>query len=157
MMGPRIDRKATPWASRPKLGRFKLRTGSRPLKTHGYLRGCEVGFVYVGISKSGRVKVGMSAAPEKRCESLKIHMIHAQPVVASVAKEVEQAALGILGKRQHEGEWGSFTPEEAIRAVREAYDRIGRARRVDPSLTEDEARALRAKLDNADSRVRTDG
>jgi hypothetical protein len=148
-----VDRTAAPWAQASRLGKFRLRSGRKPISTSGHLRGAEVGHVYVGVSRAGRVKVGMSASPQRRCAALGIRLFAEIPVVASVAKEVEQGALRLLGHRQHDGEWGHFTPEAAIAAVREAYALVGRAKRVDPGQTEAEARAMRVALDSGGRHV----
>lgn len=129
-------------ASRPRLGKAEYRTGRKPITTHGCLRGAARAWVYVGVSAKGRVKIGMSGSPERRCADLHIRMVHAIEVVPPAAKEVETTALRILGKRQHEGEWVPSTAA-AIEAVNQAFDLVKRSRWADPAEGEDEARLNR--------------
>lgn len=144
------DRQRYASATWPTLGKFRLRFGDGPIRTSGYLRNCEIGFVYVGVGARGRVKVGMSATPEARCQKLGVRLHYAHPVVPAVAKLVEQRALALLGHRTRDGEWTWLhSPDQASDAVRKACVEIARFRRVCPYMTEDEARAQRISLASA--------
>ena len=134
-------------ASRNRLGAFSLRTGSKPLvRTNGFLRYCPVAFVYVGVTRRGSVKIGMSAAPERRCGRLKIRLAYQHPVVPDAAKDVEARALAGLGVKSGEGEWAHTSVDQGIRAVQMAAVAVAKFRRVSPYISEDEARALRISL-----------
>lgn len=134
-------------ASRPRLGKFKLRTGDGPLKTRGHLRVKDIAFVYVGIGKRGRIKVGMTGNPTKRCSDLKVALHYAHPVLPEVAKEIETRALALLGQRVGDGEWTALrTAEEAAAAVREAFLAVARFRRACPYMTDEEARLWRISV-----------
>lgn len=100
-------------------------------------------WVYVGVSRRGLVKVGMSGDPERRCAGLHLRLHFAQEVVAAAAKDVEAEALRLLRRRQGDGEYGRFSADEAVAAVCRAYEAVARYRRVDPDLTEEEARLRR--------------
>ena len=133
-------------AIRSRLGKWQMRSGSKPIRTWGYLRDCDVAFVYVGVSKRGEVKVGMSENPDRRCASLGVRLHYQHPVLPSAAKVVETRALAILGNRLGDGEWVLSSPGKAEAAVRAAYLEISRFRRASPYLTEDEARRERISL-----------
>lgn len=127
--------------------RHGLHTGiRRPIRTSGRLGKAEHAWVYVGVSPRGRVKVGMSEDPDRRCAAMKIRLFDAVEVVPAAAKEVETEALRILGHKVHDGEWTERSPEEAIAAVRLAVEAVARCRRVHPDLTEEESRARRVLL-----------
>jgi hypothetical protein len=113
------------------------------------------GFVYVGVSPDGRVKVGMTSHLERRGKELGIEMRYWAAVVPQAAREVETEALQILGHVQGDGEWlRKQSLQDAIRAIDEAMERLRRRLWVDPHLTEDEARKLRVKLAIDDAAAR---
>jgi hypothetical protein len=131
---------------RPKLGKFALRTGGKPIRTVGTLHGASRAWVYVGQARSGAIKIGMSGDPERRCRGLHVRLIHAVEVTPSAAKDVETEALQNLGRRMGEGEWVQVCAEDGIAAVSAAFASVGRSRHVDPALSEDEARQHRIIL-----------
>lgn len=100
-------------------------------------------WVYIGVSRTGRVKVGMSGDPERRCEDLGVRLFHCIQVVPAAAKVVETETLRLLRQEQAAGEWGSFTPEAAVRAAQKAFALVSLSRWTDPSITEEEARLQR--------------
>lgn len=120
-----------------------LRSGYRTITTTGYLRNPEKAWVYVGVAKSGRVKIGMSGDPEARCRRLGISLWSTQEVVPSAAKIVETESLRLLRREQADGEWGSFTPDAAVSAVKKAFRAVCLERWTDPTMTEAEARNWR--------------
>lgn len=137
-------------STRPLLGKWAMRTGQGPIKTRGHLRNCEVAFVYVGVGKRGRVKIGMSADPEKRCRDLSIALHYAVPVAPAVAKEIETQALASFGHGPWDGEWTTQrTADEAAEAVRQAFAAVARYRRACPYQTEEDARLWRISVASA--------
>lgn len=119
----------------------------KEIKTIGHIPLDGPGFVYVGVSPKGRVKIGMSCEPERRCANLGIELRHTTRVRPQVAKEVETAALQSLGHDQGDGEW-LRRPDvnSAIGAVENAMRQLRKRFWVDPDLTEEEARRLRVRL-----------
>jgi transcription antitermination factor NusG len=126
-----------------------FRSAQQPIRTTGTLRDAERAWVYVGVSRRGAVKVGMSADPDKRCAGLSIRLHYAQEVAPEAAREVETEALRRLGNRKYDGEWTVELPDDAVAAVMAAYQAVGAYRRVDPDLTDDEARARRISVASA--------
>lgn len=114
------------------------------------------GFVYVGETPGGRVKVGMSSNPTQRGATLGIEIRFVMPVCPQAAKELETEALQILGHKQHDGEWLKKPDvNAAVAAVREGMERLRKRLWVDPHLTEEEARRVRVRLalDEATARM----
>lgn len=131
------DDLAPPTKAKGKQGRRK------PIRTIGTLRGIEAGYIYVGQGKNGKAKVGMSGNPEHRCKGLGITLLHKTPVVGAAALDVETETLRLCGAEQGDGEWTRHPPEVVIGFVDKAMETVSKRRRVDPSLTEEEARRLR--------------
>lgn len=133
-------------AGRDVLGAFQLRTGPQHRRTGGYLRNPERAWVYVGVARRGAVKIGMTADPARRARSLGVRMALVLEVVPSAAKEVEQEALRMVEAVRRQGEWFGADENAAIRAVRAAFDAVGRRQHVDPAITADQARKNRVAL-----------
>lgn len=115
-------------------------------KTRGGLKPGQPGFVYVAVAR-GAVKIGVTSRPDGRARDLRAKMAHVVPVVPAAAIEVETMALDRLGRcHLAPSEWVSATVGEAIAAVDGAMAAVGRYRRVDPAITEDEARRARIAL-----------
>lgn len=105
------------------------------------------GFVYVGTSETGRIKVGMTSDPPGRANALGIEMRFLMPVVPAAAKEVETLTLQLLGHDQGDGEWLKSMDLLAVeQAVSTAMSILRRRIWVDPQLTEDDARKARIRL-----------
>jgi hypothetical protein len=110
-----------------------------PKVTFGSLRCASEAFVYVGF-KRGRIKIGMSGSPARRCKSLGCSMQYAIQVVPSAAKTVETFALQALGATIEDDEWVDCSVEQAVSAVDGAWDKSAKLRHTDPRMTADEAR-----------------
>jgi hypothetical protein len=115
-----------------------------PKVTFGSLKGVTEAFVYVGL-KRGRIKIGMSGTPSRRCQTLGCAMQYAIPVVPSAAKTVETFALQSLGATIEDDEWVDCSVEQAITAVRAAWAKAANLLHTDPQITADEARLDRIK------------
>lgn len=103
-------------------------------------------FVYVGASRTGIVKVGMSSQPHGRCKGLGIELVFTVPVVVAAAKMVETYAMQDLGALRGDSEWVECTPEDAIDAVCVAWMAAARMAHVNPLITADEARMARVRM-----------
>lgn len=133
------------WLPAPRVtqpdGRRRKANGGRPRteSCHVYVAHCP------GIS---RVKVGISGQVMRRMTSLEaeagaaVHLVLARMSVTTAAVEIERMALEHL--RANPGtEWAAATPDEAVAAVLRAFDQVAGMRRVDPFVTDDEARKAR--------------
>jgi hypothetical protein len=77
-------------------------------------------------------------------KDLSAKMIFCVEVVRSAAKEIETYALRLLGNGREDGEYVShILPDDAVKAIKEAYRVVGGYRHVDPSISEEQARACR--------------
>lgn len=122
--------------------RFDRKTTERMKTTGRPGPGAEC-FVY--IAKTSRaIKVGVTSNVERRMRGLRANLLLALPVVYEAAREVEGHALTILGNRKGKrSEWVIATDEQAMAALRQAWEAVGRYRHVDPALTAEEARQHR--------------
>lgn len=133
------------WLPAPRVtqrdGRPRKTAGGRPraASCHVYVAHCP------GIS---RVKVGISGQVMRRLTGLQtevgaeVHLVLARLSVTAAAVEIERMALEHL--RANPGtEWAAATPDEAVAAVLRAFDQVAGMRRVDPFVTDDEARKAR--------------
>lgn len=115
----------------------------RGLRTSGFLKRGVPAFVYVA-GRDGRVKVGMTTNPAARAKDLGAKMRLVLPVVTEAARDVESAALTRLGRcNLMPGEWVESSVAEAIDALQAAWHQVARYRRVDPAISEEDARARR--------------
>lgn len=126
-------------------GMKHLRVAKPPIRTRGRVTG-ETAWVYLGANAAGRLKIGMTGQPERRCRGLRIRLIFAQECVLDAARLIETEALRILGHRQGDGEWTFLPAADAKQAILDAYERIGRGRRVSPYLTMEQDRLRRVAL-----------
>ena len=115
------------------------------LRTSGYLAPGKPAVVYVA-GEDGRVKVGMTTDVASREANLRTRIRFVLSVVPDAARDVEGLALTKLGRSNLlPGEWVSVTLEEAQTALCEAWHAVARYRRVDPDITEDDARRQRIR------------
>lgn len=103
-------------------------------------------FVYVGVSRTGIVKIGMSSQPHVRCGGLGVGLVFTVPVVVASAKLVETYALQELSALRGDSEWVECSPEVAIDAVCVAWMAAARMAHVNPLVTADEARMARVRM-----------
>lgn len=122
------------------------RGNKNPLTTKGWLKEPERAWVYVGVAQGGKIKIGMSSVPEKRCKDLRVKLFDTVEVTPKAAKQVETQALRNMGASVGDTEWVYATPEEGIAAVRAALDTVNRYTHADPSMTSEEARGYRISL-----------
>jgi hypothetical protein len=113
-------------------------------KSYGSLKGASQAFVYVG-SRHSRIKIGMSANPQRRCKNLGCILEFAVPVVVSAAKLVETFALRELGATIEDDEWVDCDVSAAISAVNAAWLTAANVTHTDPNLTAEEARLDRIR------------
>lgn len=119
----------------------------KEISTFGSIPQDRPGFLYVGVSPLGRVKIGMSGEPKQRCAALGIQLYQAIQVRPEAAKEIETGALQYLGHDQGDGEWlRKPDPDLAVLAITHAMAQLRRRIWIDADLTEDEARKLRVRL-----------
>lgn len=77
------------------------------------------------------VKIGFSAAPEKRLRQLqtghagKLVLFHKEEVAESNVKALERVIHQELRHRKHRGEWFNLTPEDAVGEIKHALIRYG--------------------------------
>ena len=118
-----------------------------PITTHGVV-GTASGraWVYVATRADGAVKVGMTSDPEARACDLRSVMRLKLEVTQEAARKIETEALRALGRKKGETEWAPVPLSDALAAVWRARDMAGRSMRVDPSLTDEDARLLRLGL-----------
>ena len=147
--------------SRQKMGFYQSLTGgsfasekniklpAMPKTTVGYLRPSKSGyFVYVGLSSSGLVKIGMSGNPDRRCKKdFGISLYGTVETTRNAAKMVETYALRHLGAKVGDDEWVYCPPEQALLAVQRAYADVCRFMHTNPALTAEEARLQRVKAE----------
>jgi hypothetical protein len=142
-----------PWAApdRMKVGTNYIFFRSPPLqhaarrrqKTYGSLRKGKPAFVYVAAA-AGLTKVGVTSDPIRRAKEIGASMAYVLAVTVEAAKDVEEVALRKLGRTYNEPEeWVIAPPDAAISAVQDAWREVSRYRRVDPAITEEDARRQR--------------
>lgn len=127
--------------------------GKRPIRRPSAIRtwqdvskDAEKAWVYVGVSKRGRVKVGITSNLDRRAGELGIRMVRYFPVLPVAALEIETRALVLLDRKRGDGEWVPNLADEAGAAILAAMDEVRRYRHIDPHLSPDEARLLRIRL-----------
>lgn len=116
------------------------------LTTSGSILHKAQAFVYVGVKRTGPIKIGMSSNPLARCKRLGIDLGFTVPVVVSSAKLVETYALQSLGALIGDSEWVHCSFDEAVDAVAVAWMAAGKIQHVNPAITADEARQLRVRM-----------
>lgn len=131
----------------PTRGGKKGRCTKQRINTKGRIRSLDGrAWVYVAVAVDGRVKIGMSGNPEVRAYGLRAEMRLCAEVAVEAAQHIETEALRLLGHTAGDGEW-TFAPlERALAAVWVARARAAKVMRVDPSLSDDDARRLRIGL-----------
>ena len=103
-------------------------------------------FVYVAQGR-GQIKVGATSNVQSRMRQIRARLLLSIPVTFEAARDVEGMALTMLGRYHDDpGEWVTATAEQGMKALRDAWEAVGRYRRVDPTLTEEEARLRRISL-----------
>lgn len=116
------------------------------LRTTGRLAPGKPAVVYVA-GQDGRVKVGMTTCVATRECHLGARIRFTMAVVPQAARDVEGLALTKLGRSNMlPGEWVNATLDEAKAAMEKAWADVARYRRVDPDISEEEARRLRIAL-----------
>jgi hypothetical protein len=146
MIGQMLDPRTKPDRGRKVSDHFG-RKRKKEIITKGCVPPGRPAHVYVGISPTGRVKVGMSTEAERRVSHQGLKVYFLMPVRSDVAKELETETLQILGHEQGDGEWMRRPDaEKAVAAVKEARERLQRRLWVDPHISEEEARKLRVRL-----------
>lgn len=105
--------------------------------------------VYVAFCQEfHRTKIGISGHVMRRMTQLsleigsKVELIYSQYTVTAAGVDIERVALDKIGVLTGT-EWSGTPPQAAVAAVDEAFAQVGKSRRVNPFISEDEARLER--------------
>lgn len=151
-VSPSMSTPSSPYVTRPfgirKVTPYGVILRHPGITTGGSLRRFDEAWVYVGLHSDGRVKVGMSSQPNRRCKQLGVSLYFVQPVLSAHAQKLETYALRKLGVQKGGTELVcGFTAEQVAEVVRVAWREMGEVTQVDPHLTQSQAFKQRKATD----------